>query len=112
MYGAAVRAVSVAGIAEGHKLNFLEGLEGTLCGVAHDDDLVRPHQVCSVGCLRVVSGRVVVDLVAQVLWVPQQFVQLRHVLPGFPQVQWPEVLVEGLVLQILHEGCPTLSILK
>ena len=70
MYSAAVGAVSIAGITEGYKLDFLEGLKGTLCGVAHYDDLVSTHQVCSIGCLSVVSRCVVVNLIAQVLGMP------------------------------------------
>lgn len=53
-----------------------------------------------------------VDDVGHVVRVLEQLIQLGDVLPGFAQIEGTEILVEGLVLEILHQGLVTLSILK
>lgn len=53
-----------------------------------------------------------VDLVGEVVGVAEQLLQFGDILPGFAEVEGAEVLVEGLVFQILHGQGRTLSILK
>jgi hypothetical protein len=65
-----------------------------------------------VGCLFGRGAREVVDLVALILRMRQQLLELGHVLPGLAQVQRPEILVETVVDQVLRRLRGTLSILK
>ncbi len=53
-----------------------------------------------------------VDLVGLVVGVGEQFLQLGYVLPGLPQIEGPEVLVEAVVGEVLSWASGTLSMLK
>ena len=70
------------------------------------------HEVGGVGSLVGSHAGKVVDLVALVLGVGEQLLELGDVLPGLPEVERAEVLVEAVVEQVLAERMTTLSILK
>jgi hypothetical protein len=57
-------------------------------------------------------GSVVIDLVFFVIWVGEKFFEFGNVLPGFAEVEGPEVEIEGFVLEVLNRGLGTSSILK
>ncbi len=56
-------------------------------------------RVCA---LLVVRRCVMVENVLLVVRAPHQLLDLVHILPDLGYVQWPEVLVEGLVCEVLH----------
>ena len=70
------------------------------------------HEVGGVGSFVGRHAGKVVDLVGLVLGVGEQLLQLSDVLPGLPEVEGTEVLVEAVVEQVLGERMTTLSILK
>lgn len=74
--------------------------------------MIGAHEKSRVGGLGEVEGSVVVNGIGQVLRVLEKFLQFGDILPCLGQVEGPEVLVEGIVFQILHKLMRTLSILK
>jgi hypothetical protein len=53
-----------------------------------------------------------IDLAGLVIGVGHEFFEFSHVLPGLPQIERPEVLVEAVVREVLPRATSTLSMLK
>lgn len=70
------------------------------------------HEEGGVGRLGILYRCVVEDFILFVLRIGDKLFEFTDVLPGFAQVEGPEVHIEGLVLQILNNDWGTWSMLK
>lgn len=118
--GALIRAVTIAGISERFKSCVSEGMPCFLSSLMKDDHLhqliiyhIRAYKQSSICIFLEFGWCKMIENILLKLVILHNFLHLSSVFPDFGKIKGPEILIEGLVFEILHDDTFfTASILK